>query len=289
MRSGLVQRTHDAPGHAVTARRQRVEQAHLHLRQRGQRGVQLVVAGGVEVVDQQAHAHAARGGVAQRAQHARAGTVVGQHVGLQVERALGALDQRQPRVQRVVAVDQQPHARRVGARQRRRHHGMQRAALAVERLRRRGRGRRRQRGAAAEPQQHQQPGQRDQALQRVGEQLGRRVAAQASRRRTGSRRQTVGRRHAVVSGVWSLVFVTHGRQLRRRRLSPDVVARGGVCQLQSSAGPMAPRWTPARRAAGVDRARTGRSASGQRARGTGRPSRSVGAIRGGSGLSTARG
>ena len=139
-----------------------------------------------------------------------------------------------------------------------------RAALAVERLDGVGVG---AAGSAAQPPSHSSTSSPASATRRwrlAGEQLGRRVAAQASRRRTGLAPASIRRqRHAVVSGVWSLVFVTHGRQLHGRRLSPDVVARGGVCQLQSSTGPMAPRWTPARRAAGVDQARTGRSASGQ--------------------------
>ena len=76
---------------------------------------QLVLAAGVEVVDQQAHAHAALGGIAQRAQELQADAVVGQVVVLDVERALGPLRQRQPGIEGEVAGRQQPEARFAGA------------------------------------------------------------------------------------------------------------------------------------------------------------------------------
>ena len=70
MRENWCSEQHDALREAAAAHRQRVEQADLDVVVRGQAGEQLVLAGGVQVVDQDADAHAARGGGAA----ARAGT-----------------------------------------------------------------------------------------------------------------------------------------------------------------------------------------------------------------------
>ncbi|CAN7159435.1 phytanoyl-CoA dioxygenase family protein [Variovorax sp. LjRoot84] len=56
----------------------------------------------MEIVDEQAHAHAALGRIAHRAQQQPAGGVVGDVVGLQVERALRAGDQFEPGRERVM-------------------------------------------------------------------------------------------------------------------------------------------------------------------------------------------
>ena len=66
--------------------------------------------GGVQVVDQQAHADAAHAGVAQRAQHVAAGPVVVDLVVLDVERALRAARELDPRGERVLARRHEPEA-----------------------------------------------------------------------------------------------------------------------------------------------------------------------------------
>ncbi|MCY1505275.1 hypothetical protein D9M68_394780 [compost metagenome] len=90
---------------------ERVEQPHLRVRLGGQPEQQAVHAGGVEVVEQQPHAHPAPGGVAQFAQQQAAGLVVAELVGLHVERGLGAADELQPRIERERGLDQRSHAR----------------------------------------------------------------------------------------------------------------------------------------------------------------------------------
>ena len=105
----------DAAEQRAAARGQRVEQPHLDVGDRGEAAEQLVLAAGVEVVDEQADAHAAPGGIAQLAQELQADAVVGQVVVLDVERALGPSRQRQPGVEGEVAGRQQPKARFAGA------------------------------------------------------------------------------------------------------------------------------------------------------------------------------
>src|SRR5213596_217265 len=80
---------------------------------RGEAGEQLVLARGVEVVDEHAHAHAARGRVAQLAQQQQADLVGSDQVVLQVQRLLCAADQRDARVQRMVAIHQRAKAGQV--------------------------------------------------------------------------------------------------------------------------------------------------------------------------------
>ncbi len=107
----------EAAGERAAARRQRIEQAHLDVRQGREGAEQLVLAGGVEIVDEQAHANAASGGIGERAQEAQADAVLLQLVVLDVERALGATRQRQARIEGEVAGRQEAKARfaRAGA------------------------------------------------------------------------------------------------------------------------------------------------------------------------------
>ena len=72
----LVQREQQPRAERAGAHRQRVEQPHLDIRRGRQDAQQLVFAGGVQVVDQQAHPHAAQRGVAQLTQELLAGVVV---------------------------------------------------------------------------------------------------------------------------------------------------------------------------------------------------------------------
>ena len=78
---------------------------------------QAVHAGGVQIVEQQAHAHAALRGAAQVAQAAQdqvADTVVGNRVALKIERVTRVGDQGQPRVERKGGLRQRVHARLAG-------------------------------------------------------------------------------------------------------------------------------------------------------------------------------
>ncbi|MDT4832232.1 hypothetical protein FQZ97_657760 [compost metagenome] len=81
----LVQRQQHARAQATAAHRQRVEDAHLDVGVRGQPGQHLVVSARVQVVDQQAHAHAALRRVAQLAQELPPRAVWGHHVVLHVD------------------------------------------------------------------------------------------------------------------------------------------------------------------------------------------------------------
>jgi hypothetical protein len=110
----LVRRRDDAAEGRPAARGQRVEQAHLDVGNRGEAAKQLVLAAGVEVVDEQADAHAAPRRVAQLAQELQADAVVGQLVVLGVERALGAPRQCQPGIEGEVAGRQEAKARFAG-------------------------------------------------------------------------------------------------------------------------------------------------------------------------------
>ena len=96
---------------------ERIEQAHLDVRERRQAAQQRVRLGGVEVVDEQAQAHATHRGVAQRRHQQPPGRVVLELVVLHVERDARPLRQLQARVEREGAEGHQPHARLVGCRQ----------------------------------------------------------------------------------------------------------------------------------------------------------------------------
>lgn len=92
------------------ARPGRVEQAQLEIRRRREAQQQLVFARGVQVVDQQADAHAAQRGVTKSAQKAAAGGVVDDLVVLDVQRDFGAAHELQARGKRVVARRQKAKA-----------------------------------------------------------------------------------------------------------------------------------------------------------------------------------
>ena len=101
---------------AVALHDEGVEDAHLDVGVRCKGLQQSVLPGGVVVVDQQPHAHAALRGVTQRTQQPAAGVVVLEVVVLQVQRHLRAPRQLHPRVQRIAAQwhQAQPGMQRVG-------------------------------------------------------------------------------------------------------------------------------------------------------------------------------
>ena len=86
-----------------------IEQAHFDIRKRRQATDQSV--GRIEIVDQQAHVHAAQRGIAQAAHDETAAAVVGDQVILDIERVACAIDELHPRVERVEAVGHQAKAR----------------------------------------------------------------------------------------------------------------------------------------------------------------------------------
>ena len=127
---------------------ERVEQPHLDVRERGEPDEQRVAAGRVEIVDEQAHAHAALRGVAHIAQQQVPGLVVVDMVVLQVERPRGAPGEFDPRVERIRAQWQQPEAGQSGFGQRRLRDAHERARRGgCQRGRRCGLPARRQRAA----------------------------------------------------------------------------------------------------------------------------------------------
>jgi hypothetical protein len=73
---------------------------------------QAVQTCGVDVVDEKSHPDSARRGVAQRTQHLLARGVVGDEVGLQVDRRRRVLDRRQPGVERERRLGHRPGPRR---------------------------------------------------------------------------------------------------------------------------------------------------------------------------------
>ena len=111
----LVQREQHARADAAVAHRQRVEHAQLDVRSGGQAGQQRVFAGGVQIVHQHAHAHAAGGGVAQLTQELPARRVVGDLVVLCVDRLFRGTGQGDAGLECLVAGGQQAHARQVAA------------------------------------------------------------------------------------------------------------------------------------------------------------------------------
>ena len=100
------------PQRRIARRHERVEQAYFHVQLRGQPEQQTVHVDRVQVIHQHPHPHAACGGVAQRAQDRPAGRIVSDQVGLQVERARGGRDHRQPCVECEVGLRNRPHAAR---------------------------------------------------------------------------------------------------------------------------------------------------------------------------------
>ena len=102
----------DLPAFAGAA--ERIEDAHLDVLVRGEGEEHFVLTlAGVEVVDQQPHAHTPIGGVAQRAQQPAAGFVHLEVVVLNVERHLGAARQLHPCVERKRAQRHEPETRMV--------------------------------------------------------------------------------------------------------------------------------------------------------------------------------
>jgi hypothetical protein len=114
----LMQRGQKAPAGGAGARRQRVEQAQLHVWLRCELAQQRVLAGGVEVVQQQAHAHAPGSGIAQLAQKAQTDVVAVQLVVLRVDRAHRTAGQSDAGVERIVAGGQHAKAREFALRDR---------------------------------------------------------------------------------------------------------------------------------------------------------------------------
>ena len=110
----VEQRGRKAPAKAASSGRKRVEQAQLDVRVRGEAGQQLVLSRGVEIVEQQANAHAAPRGVAQQAEEGAAGFVVVDVIALHVERMAGAAHQLQPSVQRHLAAGHEVKAAQRG-------------------------------------------------------------------------------------------------------------------------------------------------------------------------------
>jgi hypothetical protein len=80
----------------------------------GQTEQRFVESRGIEIVQKQPHANAARGRIAQRAQHQPAGGVVGDQVGLQIDGRSGAGDELDPRRERVVRHRNRTHRRALG-------------------------------------------------------------------------------------------------------------------------------------------------------------------------------
>ncbi len=144
----------------VAPARERVEQPDLQVRRGVQRQQQRIFAGGVQIVEQQAHAHAAQRRVAQRAQQVAAGAVVVDLVVLHVERALGALHQFQPRLQRELAGRHQAETAQLGVEPGRHGDAPERGAFVgatgLDRRRVRAVG---QLGAADQAHRRRQPGQ----------------------------------------------------------------------------------------------------------------------------------
>ena len=94
----------------ITEELQRRAELAQEQQMRRQTEQQRIGASGVQIVNQQAHAHAALGGIAQCAQQVAAGRVVVDHVVLHVERHLRTADQLDTCRQRLRRPRQQPKA-----------------------------------------------------------------------------------------------------------------------------------------------------------------------------------
>ena len=89
---------------AKAAMHERIEEPHLDVGMRVERGDRLVHAARVLVVEQQAHPHAALGRLPQRLAQQPAGGIAAQDVVLHVEAALGGAREQHARGERVAAV-----------------------------------------------------------------------------------------------------------------------------------------------------------------------------------------
>jgi hypothetical protein len=97
-------------GGVVAGVHERVEQADLGIGLRGKSEQQAVHAGGIKIVEQQAHPYAATGGIAHFAQQQAAGLVVAELVGLHVQRGLRLTHQLETGVERKRGLDQRADA-----------------------------------------------------------------------------------------------------------------------------------------------------------------------------------
>jgi hypothetical protein len=106
---GEVRQRRDVLGQqAVAPAAERIEEADFDVGKRREPDEELVAADGIQIVDDEAHAHAADRGVAHVAQQQVAGLVVVDLVVLDVERARGALGELDPGVERVEPGGHQP-------------------------------------------------------------------------------------------------------------------------------------------------------------------------------------
>ncbi len=112
----VAERTDESARQRFAQAAEGVEQPHFDVRRFGQCAQHRVGLRGEQVVDQQAHAHAALAGVAQQTQQQAPGGVVVDDVVLQVQTVAGAPNQLQARVQRIGAQRQQPEAGQVARR-----------------------------------------------------------------------------------------------------------------------------------------------------------------------------
>ena len=157
----VARHVHPTANAAAACPGEGVEQTHLRTVVCRHAEQQPVHARGVEVIDQQAHAHAALRGVAQLAQHLAAYGVVGQLIDLEVDRGPGQADQAQAGIERHPAVGEAQHAGRAMApftfERPRRNGAQRRVRTGCDGQGRRQRlGQRRQTGASADQQDQQQ-------------------------------------------------------------------------------------------------------------------------------------
>ena len=103
--------------HALARTAKRIEEAHLDVGKGRQPAKHRVSAHGVQIVDQQPHAHAAQRRVAQVAHQEATGAIVLDQVVLDVERVAGPADKLDPGIERVETIRQKPkpRQRRFGA------------------------------------------------------------------------------------------------------------------------------------------------------------------------------
>ena len=96
--------------YALSGAAKRIEEAHLDIRERRQALKHRIRACGVEVVDQQPHAHPAKRGVTQASHEQPSAAIVLDEVVLDVERGLRPPDQLDARIQRVQTERHEPEA-----------------------------------------------------------------------------------------------------------------------------------------------------------------------------------